>query len=169
MSLTHFRFLPVLLCLGVAACDQGETPIGGFDDDGCMANDDGGEERQAMVVDCSFYYAGEQQAVRFEPVNQESEDTLTTVTISETLVVEAALWDDEFEGRSFSIRVFSPEGTSFSSTLYQTGPARPRNEFWGDHGFTGLNQVRDPGNPDENLQYACHASDPADPIHEWED
>lgn len=168
MSLTHFRPLTLLACLTVLACDQGETPIGGFDDDGCAASDEGGDDPQPLVVDCSFYYAGEQQAVRFEPLTDAAGEP-TAVELSETLHISGALFDSEFEGRSFQITVFDPAGGTLSSTLYQTGPGRPRNEFWGDHGFTGLNKVTDPGNPDDGLQYACHASDPADPIHEWED
>jgi hypothetical protein len=46
---------------------------------------------------------------------------------------------------------------------------RPANEFWGDHGFTGLNYVNHPADFQDGLQYACFASDPADPIHEWEE
>jgi hypothetical protein len=170
MRLTHLSLsLLTVLALG-AACDRGETPIGGFDSDGCadVADDSGGAVAvEAMVVDCSFYYQDVQQSVRFESTDDVG-GTLEQVQISDTLVVETTYSDSEFEGRSVSIRVLTAADELITATLYQIDPARrPVNEFWGDHGFTGLNYVRDPANG-ETLQYACFASDPADPIHEWE-
>ena len=70
---------------------------------------------------------------------------------------------------SFSVAIFALDGTAGGSALYQFAPGRrPLNEFWGDHGFTGLNSVRDPGTG-ENVQYACFARDPAEPVQGWEE
>ena len=90
------------------------------------------------------------------------------VVLSDTFIAEGIFSDSEIEGRSFSIRVLDGEALLIS-TLYQMDPAQPpANEFWGDHGFTGLNYVRDPVSG-ETLQYACVAMDPGAPLHTWDD
>ncbi len=164
-----YACLAATLALALPACDQEPTPIGGFDTDGCVA-DDGGTERVEMVVDCSFSYAGVGQSVRLIANNPQGAGESIKLSFGETLEFSGLFRDDEFDGRTLSVSVSTEMGqTLLTSTLYQMGPTQPPvNEFWGDHGFTGLNYVRDPDNG-ETLQYACFASDPADPVHEWTD
>lgn len=163
-----------LLALSLAvACDKGETPIGGFDDEGCdaTAGDDGGVRLdvaapvlEPIAVDCSFSFPGLDQTVRFE-ANVDYEPRV----IGGDLNVVATLTDEEFEGRSFSISVFDIEGTMGATVLYQfPDGTRPVYEFAGDHGFTGLHWVQDPATED-NVQWACFARDPDDPVQGWEE
>jgi hypothetical protein len=158
-------------------CDKGATQIGDFDDGGaCVdaqttagASDDGTDaEPVPLAVDCSFHWDGVTQGVRYSAQGQD-DDTGAVLTIGPFLV-SADLSEHEAEGRTFSISVFQPDDVVGSTVLYQIGTLAdvPKNEFWGDHGFTGLNWVKDPASGD-NLQYACVASDPDDPIHVWED
>jgi hypothetical protein len=169
MNLSKPLFLSLCLVLG-SACDRGDTAIGGFDSDGCdsAGTDDGGAMAVALAVDCSFYYLGVQQSARFPASDELGGGTPTTVEIGDTIKAIGILSDSEYEGRSFSIRITSADEAMIASILYQMDRTRhPANEFLGDHGFTGLHYVRDPANG-ETLQYGCFASDPADPIHEWE-
>jgi hypothetical protein len=156
----------MLLALSLAACDQGSTPIGGFDDDGCdpTAAEDSGAAAQALAIDCSFAFGDVIETMRFE-ANIEN----PPFVVGGDLRASVSLFDDEFEGRSFSISIYDEAGTVGNVALYQlqTG-ARPLNEFVGDHGFTGLNWVRDPASG-ETVQYACFARDPADPIDGWDE
>jgi hypothetical protein len=157
----------MLLALSLAACDQGQTPIGGFDDEGCAeptADDGGGAAALAIAVDCSFAFDDATQTVRFE-ANAER----VPFVAGGDLNVSAALFDDELEGRSFSVSIYDDAGTVGNVALYQfQAGTRPVNEFVGDHGFTGLNWVQDPASG-ENVQYACFARDPADPIDGWDE
>lgn len=159
----------LVLGLALAACDQGETPIGGFDDEGCSdptAADgaDSGDAPLELAVDCSFAFAGAIETTRIE-ANAEYEARV----VGGDLSMAATLSDDEFEGRSFSISIFSTDGTVSTSVLYQVAPGtRPINEFWGQHGFTGLHSVREPASG-ETVQWACFARDPADPVQGWEE
>lgn len=171
---TDLRALAILAAFAVlsSGCDKGTTDIGEFDDAGCpspAAEDsggDGGTDAIPLVVDCSFHWDGVTQGVRIEPAGLEDEGT--DPLEFGPLLVSPYLFDDEFEGRSFQITIYKEDGTLTASTLYQMDRTkRPANEFWGDHGFTGLNSVRD-STMNDSLQYACFASDPADPIHVWE-
>ncbi len=175
MTLTRPLTFSILCALSGMACDQGETPIGGFDDAGCTPSDDGADDDGTgvvsgpLAVDCSFFYQDVQTSTRFTADGSLGGGPPVDVQISDTVVATGILSDTEIEGRSFSIRVLTGQDELLSSTLYQMDPQRhPANEFWGDHGFTGLNYVRDPSNG-ETLQFACFASKPEDPIHEWED
>lgn len=170
--MTHRR--PALTCLllalsfAAAACDQGPTPIGGFDSDGCDPPADDGPRldigapaEQPLAIDCSFAFLDTIETIRLE-ANDELD-----YPVGGDLKVSAAFFDDDFEGRSFHVTVYTDAGTVGSTALYQLGAgARPVNEFFGDHGFTGLNSVKDPASS-ESLQYACFARDPADPIQGW--
>jgi len=164
----------LLLTLSLAAaCDKGQTPIGGFDDEGCdpTAGDDGGAlldvaapAASPLAVDCSYSFDGVTETVRFE-ANVDYE----ALAVGGDLNLSASLFDDGIEGRSFSITLYDLAGTVGNTVLYQIAAgARPLNEFEGQHGFTGLNWVQDPATG-ENVQYACFARDPADPIEGWEE
>jgi hypothetical protein len=162
----------VLLALSLAAaCDQGDTPIGGFEPSECpdpSAGDtvaDGGDPpAEAIAIDCSFSFADNTQTFTFE-ANVEYEPRV----VGGDLNLTATLFDDDFEGRSFQISIYDVDGSVGNVAIYQFAPGtRPVNEFWGQHGFTGLNWVQDPLSGD-NVQYACFARDPADPVQSWED
>jgi hypothetical protein len=117
-----------------------------------------------IAVDCSYYYDGEQIDVTYEV-----SETNTETPVGDKLIARAALSDSEYDGRSFSVRIFAEDGTVGTVAIYQMGrTCRPKNEFWGDHGFTGLSSVKDPDSG-KNVQYACFARDPADPPHRWQD
>jgi len=117
-----------------------------------------------IAVDCSYYYAGEQIDVTYEV-----SETDTETPVGGKLIARAGLSDPEYEGRSFSVTIYAEDGTVSSTAIYQMSKTcLPLNQFWGDHGFTGLNWVRDPDSG-ERVQYACFARDPADPPHRWED
>jgi hypothetical protein len=154
-----------------AACDKGETPIGGFDDecDPTVADDDGplldvaAPADEPIAIDCSFSFDGVTETVRYEAdVEYEAR------AVGGDLNVSATLFDDELEGRSFSISLYDDAGTVGSTVLYQFSSTPPVNEFAGQHGFTGLNWVRDPASG-ENVQYACFARHPDDPIEGWDE
>jgi hypothetical protein len=157
----------LLLC----ACDKGTTDLGEFDDAGCpepQPDESGDEPGEAVpiAVDCSMSWSGVTEAFRFEAATLGDETPPIEIG---PLLVNARLFDDQFEGRSFNITIYKDDGSVGSTAIYQMDRTRlPVNEFWGDHGFTGLNWVRDPDSGG-NLQYACFASDPADPIHSWDD
>jgi hypothetical protein len=144
----HLAYSLVLALSLAAACDQGETPIGGFEPSECpdpSASDtvaDGGDPpAEEIAIDCSFSFADNIQTFTFE-ANVESEPRVVGGDV---------------------------DGTVGSTVIYQfAGDTRPVNEFWGQHGFTGLNWVKDPLSG-ENVQYACFARDPADPVQSWED
>ena len=175
--MTHRHLLLACSCLLAlslaAACDKGETPIGGFDDEGCDATageegsvplDVGVPANEPIAVDCSYSFDDVTETVRFE-ANAEYEAR----SVGGDLVLSASLFDDDIEGRSFSISIYDEAGTVGSTAIYQIAAGtRPRNEFVGQHGFTGLNWVRDPATG-ENLQYACFARDPDDPVEGWEE
>lgn len=160
------------IALVLAACDEGTTDLGQFDDSGCEApateDSAGGGEPVPLAVDCSIHWDGVTQSFRFEATDDVSGDADPPLAFG-PMLVGARLFDDEYDGRSFSISVYKEDGSVGAHTLYQMDrTVRPVNEFWGDHGFTGLNSVSDP-DTNEGIQYACFASDPADPIHAWED
>jgi|SRR5688572_9438800 len=173
---TDLRIFVAAIAL-FCACDKGTTDIGALDDAGCAdptaaSGESGGApggEAVPMVVDCSFHWQGVDTNVRIEP-NAESDGSGGDEPLAfGTLLVHTYFSDDEFEGRSFSIGVYKEDGSVGMNALYQMDRTKPlANEFWGDHGFTGLHSVSDP-ETDEGLQYACFASDPDDPIHVWED
>jgi hypothetical protein len=161
----------VLLLLALpltAACDKGETPIGGFEEcpdpsAGSVA-DGGNPPADEIAIDCLFSFAGNSQVVTFE-ANAEYEPRV----VGGDLNVTATLFDDEFEGRSFQMSIHALDGSVSTAAIYQFAPdARPVDEFWGDHGFTGLHWVDDPASG-EAVQWICAARDPADPVHAWED
>ena len=166
--MTHLRpslaypSLLLALCLA-AACDQGETPIGGFEPEECTDPDDG-DPPLDIVVDCTIAFADFTETRRFEP-NVESVPWM----VGGDLLANANLFDDATEGRSFNITFYDEAGTVGSTAIYQfASGTRPRNEFLGQHGFTGLNWVKDPAS-DESVQYACFARGPADPIQGWDE
>jgi hypothetical protein len=179
MNCDKSLLLAAVLAVGGFACDQDPTPIGGFDTDGCSHADgadgvDGGDaadggEVVEMVIDCSLSYQGVPQDVRLVANNPEGAGEDVFVNISDTLGFFGEYRDDEFEGRSLRVSVRTGEDVQIFTSLYQLDRTqRPVNEFLGDHGFTGLNAVKDPANS-ENLQFACFAMDPADPIHSWDE
>jgi hypothetical protein len=117
-----------------------------------------------IAVDCSFSFDGIQTDVTYEP-----SETRTETLVGGKLIAAAMLFDDEFEGRSFSVIIRAEDARVGSVALYQMRRDElPQNEFYGDHGFTGLNWVKDP-DADENVQYACFARYPHSPPHFWTD
>ncbi|MEM7155326.1 MAG: hypothetical protein AAF799_20930 [Myxococcota bacterium] len=170
----------VAATLTMSACDTGTTPLGGFDDAGC--NDDATEgdtpgadsaadgpaEDEGIAVDCSFSFEGEVQTARYNVADGELPSP-PPLEFGDALIVEANVFDPDFEVRSFSITVYTEDGALSSTTLYQIAPGTlPVNEFFGQHGFTGLRYVNEPGTT-RTLQFACFARTPADPISGWED
>jgi hypothetical protein len=165
--LSCLAFTPLLLAL---ACDQGDTSVGGFDDDGCDGAETGDEPDPSgfapIAVDCSFSFEGVQQDATVLPI--EIDEPPTELAFGD-LKVGLNLSDSEFEGRTFSITVYKEDSSVLSTAIYQMLSSRlPVNEFVGQHGFTGLNWVKDPA-VQENLQYACFARDPNDPPISWEE
>jgi hypothetical protein len=121
-----------------------------------------GDTSGPLVVDCSFAWEGTTTTLRFE---DEAADDLSYGD----LIVSVSLFDDEYEGRSFSVTAYTEDGVVGNTVLYQmVGDEHPRNEFAGQHGFTGLNWVRDPASMN-NLQYACFARSPGEAVRGWED
>ena len=115
-----------------------------------------------MVVDCSFSWEAQTTTVRIDGPDAEP------LAFGE-LRVSARFFDDEFEGRSFSVTAYTEDGVVGHTALYQLrGQQHPRNEFVGQHGFTGLNWVSEPASK-QNLQYACFARSPDDPVQGWDD
>jgi hypothetical protein len=120
-----------------------------------------GCETVPIAVDCSYVYDGKQIDVSYE--ENETKET----AVGGSLVVDASLFDDEIDGRSFSITVFAEDSAEHTGALYQMmRDELPTNEFVGDHGFTGLNTVWDSANQ-ESLQYACFARRPSERQHKW--
>jgi hypothetical protein len=165
----------LLLTLGLlaSACDGGKGLDSGSAGDSTGGSTGGtttgavtpittGGPAGTIAVDCSFVFADVQVDRTYLP--DEAFDT----PVGGKLIAGGALFDDEFEGRSFTIRMFSEDGAVLSSVLYQFASGTlPVNEFAGDHGFTGLHAVKDP-DADEVVQFACFARDAADPPHFWE-
>lgn len=142
-------FLPAL-ALTLAACDPDDTPD---------------DEPVPLAVDCSFSYLGEVDTTR---VTDSSVEGSNPVLEFGGLQVALAYFDDPWEGRSFSISVYTEDGVVSSTALYQIDGTQPLlNQFLGDHGFTGLHYIRDPS-ADQTLQYACFAHDPDDAPSGWE-
>lgn len=144
--------------LTLVACDTlgaGECEDPTIDDPAALA---------PIAIDCSLSYA--QGAV--EVLTILPEDAFTAHSFG-GLTFELLLTDDENEGRSLTVRALDDQDALLVSTLFQMSRAAlPRNEFQGQHGFTGLNFVRDhPAG--ETLQYACFARDPSDPVVQWTD
>jgi len=158
----------LVLVLSPSACDQGQTPIGGFEEcadpsAGDTVADGGDPPAQDIEVDCVFSFLGASQVVTFE-ANAEYEPRV----VGGDLNVTATLFDDEFEGRSFQIVLFTVDGSVSASAIYQFAPGTlPLDEFWGDHGFTGLHGLRDPQSG-ESVQWICAAREPDDPVHTWD-
>lgn len=149
------------LLTAVLGCDPGEAA----GTEGCDAASTGGQAQEAVAiaVDCSFVFGDAQIDVTYE-VSGDAPD----VALGGKLIASGHLSDSEYEGRSFSMTIFAEDGTVQSSALYQLDRTRlPVNEFQGDHGFTGLNSVKDP-DAQEGVQFACFARDPAMPVHAWE-
>lgn len=165
--------------LPLAACDTGTTPLGGFDDAGCNGDTegntsvadsaaDGPPADQGIAIDCSFFWADETQTIRFN-ANELGKEPTPPLEFGDALLVDANVFDSDFESRSFSITVYTEDGALSSTTLYQMAPGTlPVNEFWGQHGFTGLRYVDEPGT-NNTLQFACFARDPSDPVSGWEE
>lgn len=155
LRLTHA--LALTLGLAVAGCDDGKN--GGAAE---QADDTGPEEAVPIAIDCSFVFADNQIDVTYEasmPVD---------TPIGGKLIASGVLMDDAFEGRSFSLTIFADDSSVLSRTLYQMDRTRlPYNEFYGDHGFTGLHAVKDPDAQDV-VQFACFARDPGDAPHFWD-
>jgi hypothetical protein len=156
--------LAIVACVLVSGCDA--------DDDGAAvpgcessAGDSVGTPiAVAIAVDCSFSFAGEQIDVTYQ-----AGDGRIETPVGGKLVAGGMLDDSEFEGRSFSMIIYAEDSSVLSSSLYQMDQTRlPTNEFWGDHGFTGLHGVKDP-EAQENVQFACFAREPTDPPHSWEE
>lgn len=152
------------LVLAVAGCDESE-PAPGSTASNCEegSTSSGGAAAVPIAIDCSFVFADVQHDVTYAPA-----DMRTDTAVGGKLIASGMLSDDEYEGRSFSLNIYAEDGTVGVHSLYQLDRSRlPANEFFGDHGFTGLNQVNDPDGDDE-VQFACFARDPADPPHAWE-
>lgn len=157
--------------LACAACDPAATDdddgaaIPGCDaSDGDVGQDTGPAPGVPIAVDCSFGFDGEQIDVTY-PVGDDRIET----PVGGKLIAGGMLSDSEYEGRSFSLVVYAEDSSVLHSSLYQLARDRlPANEFYGDHGFTGLHGVKDP-DAQENVQFACFARDPADPVHVWQD
>lgn len=171
------RLASVVFPLLVVACDSGNTPIGGFEDTDCPSTADDGADGaddtagpvaaspENLVVDCAFDFDGDGQTVRFE---DEELTPAPVLDFGDLLHVQAHLHFAEFDSNSFSLSVYTDDGTVGASTLYQFGNTPPINEFFGQHGFTGLGSVDEPGT-DRGLQYACFVRHPDDPLMVWED
>jgi hypothetical protein len=154
---SHARVLALVVGLVGFACDDGKSG-----DSGSSCGETEGSEVVPIAIDCSFVFANNQIDVTYEP------SMLVETPVGGKLIASGALSDDEFEGRSFSITIYAEDGSVLSHALYQMNRTHlPQNEFEGDHGFTGLNSVKDP-DADENVQFACFARDPANPPHAWE-
>jgi hypothetical protein len=167
--MVHVARLPAALgwlslAAAVAACDPADTEPATTSsatecDDGL-----GGTTPVPIAIDCSFVFADVQHDVTYEP-----SDSRTETPVGGKLIAGGMLSDGEYDGRSFSLTVYAEDGTVGTHTLYQFDRTRlPANEFYGDHGFTGLHMVKDPDGDDE-VQFACFARDPNDAPHAWQD
>ncbi len=143
------------------ACDSDGKAA---DAPGCDESEGGsaGEAAVPIAIDCSFSFADVQTDVTYLV----GEDVETMV--GGKLIASGNLSDPEYESRTFSLTIYAEDSSVLATSIYQMSRTqRPANEFHGDHGFTGLNWVKDP-DAQENVQYACFARDPADPVHAWE-
>jgi hypothetical protein len=157
-SFSHALALASLIGLVAFGCDDGKS--GGT---GSSCDDPTGTEVVPIAVDCSFVFAGNQIDVTYE-----SSGTGVETPVGGKLIASGALSDDEFDGRTFALSIYAEDSSVSSYTLYQMDRTRlPYNEFVGDHGFTGLNSVKDP-DAGEVVQFACFARDPSDPPQAWE-
>jgi hypothetical protein len=160
------KFLGVVvmaLVLG-SGCDEEKSDGNGNGGSGVDCDAPLGEgDPVPIAVDCSYYYDGDQIDVTYEV-----SETPTETPVGGKLIASGMLSDPEYDGRSFSVSIYAEDGTVGTTAIYQMGRnCLPQNEFWGDHGFTGLNWVKDPDSG-ENVQYACFARDPAAPPHAGE-
>ncbi|HVH98275.1 MAG TPA: hypothetical protein VM869_06185 [Enhygromyxa sp.] len=156
---SHAHALALILGLAAAGCDDGKHR-GAAE----LADDTGPEEAVPIAVDCSFVFANNQIDVTYESSGMSVE-----TAVGGKLIASGVLSDDEFEGRTFSLSVYAEDSSVLSSALYQMDRTRlPYNEFYGNHGFTGLHSVRDP-DAQETVQFACFARDPGDSPQFWED
>lgn len=146
-------FLPVL-ALTLVACDPDDA-----------ADDEPDDESVPLAVDCSFAYLDEVNTTR---VTDSTVEGSNPVLEFGGLLVAMSYVDDPWEGRSFSISVYTEDHGVSSTALYQIDGTQPLlNQFLGNHGFTGLQYVGDPS-ADQTLQYACFAHDPDDAPSGWE-
>ncbi|MBC8067102.1 MAG: hypothetical protein IAG13_02115 [Deltaproteobacteria bacterium] len=152
------------LATAVAACDKADV-----DSASTASNCDGSSTSSGdgaavpIAIDCSFVFAEVQHDVTYAPA-----DARTDTALGGKLIASGMLSDPEYEGRSFSLSIYAEDGTVGTHTLYQLDRTRlPVNEFFGDHGFTGLGSVNAPDG-DDGVQFACFARDPSDPPHAWE-
>jgi hypothetical protein len=158
LRLTHAHALTLLLALAAAGCDDPKSR-----DNDELADDTGPQESVPIAIDCSFVFADNQIDVSYEATG-----TPTETPVGGKLIASGMLTDDAFEGRSFSLTIYAEDSSVLSSALYQMDPTRlPYNEFYGNHGFTGLQSVKDP-DAQENVQFACFARDPGDPPKSWD-
>jgi len=157
----HDLDMRVMTCaVGLAAMLLGCDPGGGG---GGEDGESGGAPAEAVpiAIDCSLAFEGQ------ESITLDTPDVEVTRTFG-ALQMSAILFDDPYEGRSFDIGFHTDDGTVGTNALYQMDRTKlPVNEFWGDHGFTGLQWVKDPSTG-VNVQWACFARDPAEPVHQWE-
>jgi hypothetical protein len=118
----------------------------------------GGQSVAPVSIDCQVFY-------RPSVTESLSESAITLTMHGDHEVVEfdelefnAQYWDDQFEGRSLSISVASPDtGDEIVRQLYQMDRGKSLvNQFIGGHGFTGLIYVYHPDSTAE-LQYFCEA------------
>ena len=118
----------------------------------------GGQSVVTVSIDCRVFY-------RPSVTESFSESAVTLTTSGDREIIEfddmefhANYWDDQFEGRSFSIYVSSPDtGDEFVRHLYQMDRGKSlMNQFIGGHGFTGLIYVYHPSSTAE-LQGFCEA------------
>lgn len=145
-------------CCLLLACDEGggqcETP---------------GEQEEVapIAVDCSFSFDGVQYDASVAPGASE-EEAMTELEIGD-LNVDLNLLDSEHAGRTFSLTIYKADSSVLSTGIYQMSRHQlPTNEFAGQHGFTGLNWVKDPA-VQANLQYSCFARDPGQPPIAWDE
>lgn len=158
LRLTHAPVLAFVLSLAIAGCDEGKN------NDAADQADSGPEEAVAIAVDCSFVFGDDAQI----DVTYETSGMAIDTAVGGKLIASGVLWDDEFEGRSFSLTIFAEDSSVSTSSLYQMDRTRlPANEFYGNHGFTGLRSVRDP-DAQGTLQFACFARDPGDSPKFWQ-
>jgi hypothetical protein len=156
------------LLLSVIACDAGKSSVAATTETGAVDASAGEAPESSagipasIAVDCSFVFDNVQTDLTY--AFGQHFDT----PVGGKLIAAGSLDGSPFDGATFSIGIYAEDGTVGSTTIYQMGAGLPVNEFVGDHGFTGLNWVRDP-DAQEVVQYACFARDPADPPHSWED
>jgi len=110
------------------------------------------------IVTCEvFYRPTKSQSLEAAPQIAFTEGNEQMTHKFEDMAVEARFQDDQFEGRALYIAVTNLDtGSEISRQLYQFDLENPaRNQFIGDHGFTGLNYVFHPDSPAE-IQYFCN-------------